>query len=360
MEEWGPVFSGNEYPDEFPQMIMNPTVSIAELCAMYTQGQPWKMTGEHVIEGKIISTDQEGNFYKSFYIQDETAGIEVKIGRNGLYNDYKEGQTIYVKCNDLYLGMYGYKSNSGQGMVQIGHMDPSYEIDPDNAYETSYIESQLLIDTHVIRGEFGKPVTPVVVSESELPKSGQHQAHNRNVGRLVTVKDLRYGWFDEQYGENNEAFLLLYLDSSQDKKQSSNRIFISGSDTHLTSWAVSKAKMTSLLLSGVWDDVKIGNANDQNYGTVGDHRGDGTYPTIEKASGSVSQYFSTPNGTGIQVRTSGFSKFGDYEIPADVLSGKAKINVTGVLCMYQGKIQLVVNRLEDFTYADGTPIYHIY
>lgn len=362
-DEWSPVFTGNSNPDAYPQMIMNRTITIRDLCAKYQQGTPWLMTGNHVIEGKVISSDETGNFYKSFYIQDETAGIEIKIGKNGLYNDYKEGQTIYVKCNDLYLGMYGYKSGTGQGMVQIGHKDPLYDTDPDNGYETSYIEAPLLIDTHVIRGEMGPAVQPVVVEESALPTSAQHQKHNSNVGRLVTIKNLEYGWYDKSYDEQNEAFLLLYLDSSQNKKLSSNRIFISGSNTHLTSWAVSKAKMTSLLMSGIWDDVKIGNANDQNYGTVGDHKvvdektGAVSYPTIEKAAGSVSQYFHAPGGTCVQIRTSGFSRFGDREIPSDILSGQRKINVTGVLCVYQGKVQMTVNRLEDITYDDGTPLY---
>ena len=63
----------------------------------------------------------------------------------------------------------------------------------------------------------------------------------------------------------------------------------------------------------------------------------------------------TPGGTCIQVRTSGFSKFADTEIPAEVLSGKWKVSVTGVLTLYQGKIQMVVNNIDDITYADGTP-----
>ena len=78
---------------------------------------------------------------------------------------------------------------------------------------------------------------------------------------------------------------------------------------------------------------------------------DGTvsYPGIEKAAGSVSHYFSTTSGTCIQIRTSGFSKFADKEIPADVLSGKRTINVTGILTLYQGKIQMSVNSLDDIT-----------
>ena len=71
---------------------------------------------------------------------------------------------VYVKCNDLSVGMYG-KGSSGNGMVQVGYADPTQE------YETSYIESQLLIDTHVFAGEKGDPVEPVVLTEDQLPGS---------------------------------------------------------------------------------------------------------------------------------------------------------------------------------------------
>ena len=76
----------------------------------------------------------------------------------------------------------------------------------------------------------------------------------------------------------------------------------------------------------------------------------------EKAAYAISQYF-TMGKTEVQIRTSGFSKFGDYEIPADVLNGSRAINVTGILTMYQGSIQVTVNSQKDFTYEDGTPLY---
>lgn len=74
------------------------------------------------------------------------------------------------------------------------------------------------------------------------------------------------------------------------------------------------------------------------------------------AAQSVSQYFKM-GSTVIQLRTSGFSKFADIVIPDDVLDGSRKVNITGVLCMYQGSIQMVVNRLEDITYEDGSRLY---
>ena len=267
-EEWQPVFTGEyDKPAVNQPVDMEANTTIAELAAMYETGKPWTVDKNIVISGIVSTTDRYGNFYKSFYIQDETGGMEIKLGKNGLYNDYLPGQRIYVDCSGLELGMYGYKAGSGNGMVQIGFNNGT-----DDTYETSYIESSILIDTHVFKGEVEAEVEPVELTVDQLPGSGDTQATNEYLGQLVTIKNLYYGWYDTRYKELNEAFALLYIDSNKDKKASSNRIFISGADTGITTWAMSEEKMDSYLQSGMWDDVPIGNANDDNYGNVGDYK----------------------------------------------------------------------------------------
>ena len=353
-EEWQPVFTG-EYDDPAVDqpVTMTRTHTIAELAAMYKTGIPWTIDENIVISGIVSTTDRYGNFYKSFYIQDETGGIELKLGKNGLYNDYLPGQRIYVDCRDLELGMYGYKGGSGNGMVQIGFNNGG-----DDTYETSYIESSILIDSHVFKGEVEGEVKPIVIDAAERPGANDIQSPETHLGQLVTIKNLYYGWYDDRYGDLNEAFALLYIDSNKDKKASSNRIFISGEDTGITTWAMSEEKMDEYLTSGIWDGVDIGNANDYNYGTVGDYKdkidpisGEGYYG-IDRAPYSVSQYFSTePGGAGtcVQIRTSGYCRFADTEIDPAVLSGDKTINVTGILTLYQGRIQVTVNNITDIT-----------
>ena len=358
-EEFQPVFTG-KYPAPEPERYWSDEdfgriTSIADLVSGYTIGQP-KVLGSTVIKGTVSTTDRPGNFYKSFYIQDETGGIEIKIGKNGLYNDYLLGQTVYVDCEDLTLGMYGYKSGNygGMGMAQLGFSDPS------GSYETSYMEIPLLIDAHVLRGNPSElhPVTPAVItSASQLPNpKTATQATSKLIGSMVTLKGLTYG---------NEVFCLLYLDSNQDKKSYTNRVFLSSSNSSdptcgITTWAMSKEKMTEYLYSGIWDECKVGSGNtyaedeEGNTLTVGSYRGEnGLYDAsingfngIERTAYSVSQYFKL-GSTDIQIRTSGFCKFCDVEIDPDVLSGRATIDVTGVLTLYQGSFQLVVNNIDD-------------
>ena len=360
-EEFQPVFTG-KYPAPEPERYWSDEdfgriTSIANLVSGYTIGQP-KVLGSTVIKGTVSTTDRPGNFYKSFYIQDETGGIEIKVGKNGLYNDYLLGQTVYVDCEDLTLGMYGYKSGNygGMGMAQLGFSDPS------GSYETSYMEIPLLIDAHVLRGNPSElhPVTPAVItSASQLPNpKTATQATSKLIGSMVTLKGLTYG---------NEVFCLLYLDSNQDKKSYTNRVFLSSSNSSdptcgITTWAMSKEKMTEYLYSGIWDECKVGSGNtyaedeEGNTLTVGSYRGEnGLYDAsingfngIERTAYSVSQYFKL-GSTDIQIRTSGFCKFCDVEIDPEVLSGKATIDVTGVLTLYQGSFQLVVNNIDDIT-----------
>ena len=376
-DEWGPVFglgtgsgSGNT-PEEFEPVHMTPNITIQDLCKTYNTGSPHNMTGNYIIEGKVISTDQPGNFYKSFYIQDETAGIEIKIGRNSLYSDYHEGQTIYIDCNDLWLGMYGYKDGNygGQGMVQIGAEDTS------GKYETSYLESPLMIDLHVFQGEMGDPVEPTVVTESQLPGKADNQSTNSNVGKLVTLKGLTY---------TDQVFVLLYPDSTRphESTDAENRLFLSSDRDNVKisnkdnwkvfTWAMSKQNIIDHLNAGDWDKAVIGSGN-TTFGPITNvvseggmfkdcKREDGSLMTYKElliknaAAQSVSQYFKMGSAV-IQLRTSGFSKFADIVIPDDVLDGSRKVNITGVLCMYQGSIQMVVNRLEDITYEDGSRLY---
>ena len=59
--------------------------TIAQLKSLYkTPGQAVLLEDDLVIGGQIVSSDVSGNVYRSFYIQDETGAIEVKIGKSSL------------------------------------------------------------------------------------------------------------------------------------------------------------------------------------------------------------------------------------------------------------------------------------
>ena len=189
---------------------------------------------------------------------------------------------------------------------------------------------------------YKKPLVVQIKSLSQLPQTYDTQATNPYIGKLVTLKGLKYG---------NQVFCLIYIDSNKEKRMSANRIFLSDQTWGVTTWAMSENKFKEYLDSGVWDSVQIGNAGDYTYGTVGAPKDPGFAMSksdirAHAAAYSVSQYFKM-GGREIQLRTSGYSKFGDEEIPEAVLDGSATVDMTGILSLYQGSIQFTVNSLED-------------
>lgn len=375
--EWQPVYTFNYKADadfvpvtEADMNAMGTHITIADLLKMYTPGSEKPVTIEQDlwIGGKVNSSDEAGNIYKSIFIQDETAGVEIKIGRYSLYNEYKPGQTVYVYLNGLTVGMYGYKTGSygGNGMIQVGMYDPKNQVDPTLAfdiakyqrehptatvpdfsalaYETSYMELPQLVDAHVFRGALGDPVAPAVLTAAQLPSTTATVNNCPYLGELVKLTNLTYA---------NEQFTLLYITYNASTKESKNRIFLSDATWGVTTWAMSKNKMSEYLESGVWDTANIGNADDYNWGTVANPQTMGitSRDEIERNAYSVSQYF-TMAGKELSIRTSGYCDFADFEIPADVLNGSRTIDAVGILSLYQGSIQLALIDEKSLTYSD--------
>lgn len=308
-EEWDQVFT-TDYgkADVYEPVTMTPNTTIAQLKALYKSG-PVKIEKDIVIGGQVVSEDRSGNVYKSIYIQDATGGIELKIGKNALYNDYKLGQWVYVKCGGLTLGAYN-------GMIQLGYADPTGE------YETSYIEVQYIIDTHIFRGKIDTPLQPKKVSAADLLKE-------ENIGCYVELDGLTYA---------NEIFCLVYVDQYKNKKDNDNdnRIFFSDKSWGVTTWAMSKEGFRNYLNSGVFDSgaTNTGKTVPELKATL-----------LKNASAySVSQYFNM-GSQSVQIRTSGYSRFADTQIDEAILGG-APINVKGILTIYQGKAQFTLIDLD--------------
>ena len=329
-EEFQPVFTG-KYPDPQEQKIYTDAdfpagfTTIADLKDMYKENgnKPFVVQKTCYIKGQVTTSDQVGNLYKSLYIQDETAGIEIKIGKNGLYNEYKLGQWLYIDCTGLTVGDYN-------GMINVGYADPSGE------YQTAYLEHSYIIDAHVFKGAYDNPVQPVIVTEADLHKKV-------NLGRLVTIKDLKY---------DNHIFILAYIDPNGDRKDyNNNGIFIDeeGPDNYgVNTWACSESKWKEYLNAGNFDNVEAGGST---VGAVRQSTG------IGSMAYSVSQYFKMGR-TDVQVRTSGYARFADTEIPQEVLDGTATVTFTGILTEYKGAAQFTLIDLDGVTKADGTKWYN--
>ncbi len=319
-DEWEPVFTGDYGKGKvYEPVTLTANKTILELKSMYNK-TPLKIQDDIIIKGQVVSEDRSGNVYKSLYIQDETSGIEIKLGKSGLYNDYKLGQWVYVKCSGLTLGAYN-------GMLQIGYEDPTGE------YETSYLDVQYIIDTHVFRGELDTPVEAKKISADDLLKE-------ENLGCYVELDGLTYG---------NEIFCLIYVDPNKDTKANTNRIFLSSTGQNyqpvddptwgITTWAMSKQGMINYLNADKFDNAWLNDYSKQ----VSDQE---LKATLKKNASAyaVSQYFKM-GSKSVQVRSSGYAKFADTQIDKRVLSG-AKVNLKGIATVYNGSSQFTLIDLD--------------
>ena len=347
IEEWQPVFSIDPdepawfvpYTEETLPDFSGTFTTIKDLKAMYKNGKPMEITGNVWIKGQVTSSDKTGNIYRELYIQDKTGGIDLKLGKSSLYSEYSLGQWVYVYCDGLTLGAYN-------GMPQLG-----LEADQTttNDYETSYIDVQVIIDQHVFRGAFDKPLKPAEVTEADVKASISAGFKGDLWGKLVTIKGLTYG---------NEIFALFYPNTNLPHTSANpeNRVFLSDKGTWgINTWACSKAKYIEYLNSGVWDSAEVGSGATR-YGSIKgkpseylkpgktlDSFGadaDLTYKEImiKYANGNyVSHYFKL-GSTDIQVRTSGFARFADIQLDPAILNG-ATVDITGILTIYSGSAQ---------------------
>lgn len=102
-------------PLNIPSVTFTSNATIAQLKTLYN-GALVQITADTIIEGIITSSDETGNIYKSLYIQDATGGIKIAINQTQIFNYYRLGQKVLVKCKGLYIGDYG-------GALQLGADD---------------------------------------------------------------------------------------------------------------------------------------------------------------------------------------------------------------------------------------------
>ena len=140
-DEFTPVFTGN-YPLPEKDKIYTAAdfekiTPISELAARYNYGsqQAVLIQDNIVISGKVSTDDQPGNFYKTMYIQDETGAIELKVGRNGLYNEYKPDKIIVSGGIANKIANISEASKMEEYLIEKG-LDPELIIKEDNSMTT--------------------------------------------------------------------------------------------------------------------------------------------------------------------------------------------------------------------------------
>lgn len=113
----------------------------------------WPEASNKYIKGKVISSDRQGNIYKSLFIDDGTAGIELKL-YNGLYLDYylnlntMESQWVYVRLDGLYLGNYRMMLSIGDAPSDSNNTSGKHKF-----YANSNLDNPNIAKQYVFAGE---------------------------------------------------------------------------------------------------------------------------------------------------------------------------------------------------------------
>ena len=271
------------------------------------------------IKGKVISSDRQGNIYKSLYIYDGTAAIELKF-YNGLYLDYlldldnMKSQWVYVRLDGLYLGNY-------RMMLSIGGA-PSDGINTAGThkyYANSNLDNPRVAKLNVFAGEY----VPLEASDIlEVDASNYTSLGEDQLGRLVRFKGIkvRYAGYPNQDGVTNPAL----------KSGTSS----SSSENPYPSWIVTDWGTPRF---GAWYRWAYNRDNVRLYASVLISYNDAATSTAE---------------AGIYgVRTSGYSQFAMKPIPKDGAVG----DVLGIYGVYgtqwnYAQYQISVSRIEDLAF----------
>jgi len=139
-----------------PAINLDANITIKGLKELYNGADTMKITEDYILKATVISSDRRGNFYKQIIVQDETGGMSISVNISYIYETYPEGQIIYVKCKDLYLGSSG-------GLTVLGHL---FEED-DGTIKHGRMNEEL-VEEHIIKSFFNEPIEPKTYTIEEL------------------------------------------------------------------------------------------------------------------------------------------------------------------------------------------------
>ena len=146
-------------------------IKIGTITDMASATTAHTITSDMVCVGRISTSDKEGNFYRSIFIEDETGGLEVLLGIYDIVSQYPVGLEVALRLRDCAIMKVG-------GVTQVGLPPRSFDSSPRD------FEAQVIIDKHLTRGISIAPIEPLECNISSLSTS--------LCGRLIRIENLQY------------------------------------------------------------------------------------------------------------------------------------------------------------------------
>jgi len=167
---------------EAPAIETNATIS--DIKSKLVLGQFTEITDDLVVEALVVADDEHGSFYKTIILQDETAGIAVRLEANNFYTILPVGRQVFLRAKNLVISDFN-------GLPQLG-----YAVGPDDegVDELKLIPDSFIGDDDtsiIIPGLRNQEVTPTVSSINTLG--------NAALNTLITLEDVQF--LDSELGQ---------------------------------------------------------------------------------------------------------------------------------------------------------------
>ncbi len=163
--------------DEPPIDGTNPDITtnatIADVLAKWQPGQIVEIKDDMIFSGVVISSDEQGNFYKTLVLEDETGGIRFTINSTGLFNKFPLNRRVFVKAKGLFIGDYRDLPTIGAGKGTNNSGNAIIERIPD-----------VLIEKYLFKGKKNEP--------SPIREKTIAEITIADVNRLIRIKDVEF------------------------------------------------------------------------------------------------------------------------------------------------------------------------
>ena len=144
---------------------------IGTLTDMASATSAHTVTSNIICVGRITTSDKEGHFYRSMFVEDATGGVEVLLGIYDIASQYPVGLEVALHLQDCAVMKVG-------GVTQVGLPPRSFDSAPRD------LESQVVIDKHIARGSNISPIEPLQRDAASLSTS--------LCGRLIRIENLQH------------------------------------------------------------------------------------------------------------------------------------------------------------------------
>ncbi|SEG14929.1 hypothetical protein SAMN05421847_1544 [Halpernia humi] len=162
------------------------TTTMADFVAMAPSSGTIKIPEDGapvIFDAYVISSDENGNFYKTISFQDApqnpTVGLQMEVDRSSNYADFPVGSHVRIKANGLVFG-------TDAGVKKLGSVDPTYAVGRiPNSLFSRYIAG-------VCNGG-SMDIVPIIPTELPSLAAAQNEMY---INTLVTIKNVQFASSD--------------------------------------------------------------------------------------------------------------------------------------------------------------------